>query len=93
MPEMGVSMLAANLGTNHKEAVIFFFHDVVGLKGSGIAWPAGARVKFGLRGKQRFAAADAGVPGIRMNVAGISPAKMAVKLTPMIIASPAFGSR
>ena len=36
------------------------------------------------------AAADAGVPGIFKKVAGISPAKMAVKVTPIIMAKPAL---
>jgi len=39
------------------------------------------------------AAAEAGVPGMRRYVAGMSPAKIAVKLTPIISAKPAFGSK
>jgi len=39
----------------------------------------------------RIAAPDAGVPGILKKVAGMSPAKMAVKETPKTMASPATG--
>ena len=69
---MAVAIGTTNLGPGHEPAFVDVLGDGLLVDGGPVARPAGARVKFGLRGKQRFAAADAGVcAGLFIGIVGM----------------------
>src|SRR5450830_1447790 len=58
---MRVADVADDFGTNHAITFVAYLAHVIRIERLEIAWPAAAGVKFGIRGKQRCVAADAGI--------------------------------
>src|SRR5215207_6244709 len=66
--EVGVAVLADDLGAAHEEAVVRPQLDVLEVGRLGEAGPAGAGVELGVGGEQLGAAADAAVHALRLLV-------------------------
>ena len=72
MPKVGSTFAAMHLDANHAvRAVFFLFNCLIGRR-LVKAWPAGARIKFGLRGKQWFLTNCTGVCTLLMMIPKLS---------------------